>query len=236
MTHNHIFDDSGDHEFYSSTGCATTKCKVDLKLGFYYAPRTQHSLKNPDVDPGCKQTACTNKNSRQVYIPGAKGNKCNTQTCATNTYISGNKCVKCPDGSTCDGTAKAPVKCDKAKYIKDNKCLSCPANHKCDGKNAVSQNVAKWVKGPNGKTCDQVCGSINAKCDINMQSSLTSNAKVGAAFKAAGYNCKGYHGARGYAGTPFSTGRGDDCAPMTPGSKSVCNGNSPNHAALCYCA
>merc|ERR1711937_977411 len=53
--------------------------------------------------------------------------------------------------------------------------------------------------------------------------------------KAAGYNCKGYHGARSYAGTPFSTGRGDDCAPMVPGSKSVCNGNSPNHAALCYC-
>ena len=72
----------GAHEFYSSVGCATTKCKAALKIGFRYAARTQHSSKTPNVDAGCKQVACTNKNSRQVYIVGTTklgGDKCKTK-------------------------------------------------------------------------------------------------------------------------------------------------------------
>ena len=52
----------------------------------------------------------------------------------------------------------------------------------------------------------------------------------------AGYTCNGFHGARDYPGTPFSTGRNDDCAPITPGSKSVCNEQAHStHRSLCYC-
>jgi len=104
---------AGAHEFYSSVGCATTKCKAALKIGFRYTARTQHSLKKPSIDAGCKQVVCTNKNSRQVYIAGTTklgGDKCNTKTCSTTTYISQNKCVPCPAGHKCDGTASKPKK------------------------------------------------------------------------------------------------------------------------------
>ena len=53
----------------------------------------------------------------------------------------------------------------------------------------------------------------------------------------AGYTCKTIGGSRGYAGTPFSTGRDkDDCYYLTGGAKSDCNGNRyGHHRALCYC-
>ena len=53
----------------------------------------------------------------------------------------------------------------------------------------------------------------------------------------AGHTCKGFHGARDYPGTPFSKGKdGEDCGPITQGSKSVCDGNKyDSHRALCYC-
>merc|ERR1711981_418719 len=74
-------------------------------------------------------------------------------------------------------------------------------------------------------------------CDASEQSKLTTNELVGAAFAEAGYTCKGYHEARDYAGTPFSTGRSDDCGPMiSGGASSVCNDNANGgHKALCYC-
>eukprot|EP00494_Astrolonche_serrata_P024086 UN24344 len=65
---------------------------------------------------------------------------------------------------------------------------------------------------------------------------------VRAAFLEAGYTCNGPHGARSYAGTPFSTGRNsDDCAPMEEGSTSSCTENVTetdpinNHYPLCFC-
>jgi len=94
----------------------------------------------------------------------------------------------------------------------------------------------KWVKGANGATCDATCKARGKTCDVSELNKLTSNAKVGAAFKQAGYTCKGYHAPRNYPGTPFSTARSDDCAPVIPGKTVTCSGNSHgHHAALCYC-
>lgn len=66
--------------------------------------------------------------------------------------------------------------------------------------------------------------------------------KVKKAFRKAGYKCKGEHEARGYTGTPFSTGRenlgdyGQDCAPIIKGHESSCDHNFyPFHSALCRC-
>ena len=69
---------------------------------------------------------------------------------------------------------------------------------------------------------------------------LTTNEKVAAAFKMAGYTCRSFHGARNYAGTPFSKATpNDDCAPWTagtPASSINCNANSYGHyAPLCAC-
>lgn len=100
----------------------------------------------------------------------------------------------------------------------------------------VAAASGEWVKGPNGKTCDSVCKGKGKTCDVSELNKLTTNEKVGAAFKQAGYTCKGYHAKRSYPGTPFSTGRGDDCAPVIPGKSVTCSGNSHgHHAALCYC-
>ena len=95
----------------------------------------------------------------------------------------------------------------------------------------------KWIKGGGGQTCDQECRGQGLTCDANRPSELTSNAAVAAAFKEAGYVCKSFHPPRSYGGTPFSTGRdADDCAPLIPGAKSVCNQNvNGRHSALCYC-
>lgn len=101
-----------------------------------------------------------------------------------------------------------------------------------------AQGAAGWVKGPDGSTCDAVCGDIGRVCDPAQQSSLTTNALVAAAFAEAGYTCRSFHGARNYAGTPFSKGTsGDDCAPFLAGStQSSCTGNAyGHHAPLCAC-
>ena len=109
----------------------------------------------------------------------------------------------------------------------------CP--HGCIGK-FIHVHTAKWIKGDKGQSCDQVCQAQGLECDANKQSELTSNAAVSSAFKEAGYDCKGFHGARSYAGTPFSTGRDDDCAPIKMGATSVCHHNNVrDHSALCYC-
>merc|ERR1712167_462481 len=66
-------------------------------------------------------------------------------------------------------------------------------------------------------------------------SSVNGWDKVRNAFAAAGYSCRGAHGARNYAGTPFSTARSDDCAPVSSGTV-VCNSNgASHHAPLCCC-
>jgi len=99
--------------------------------------------------------------------------------------------------------------------------------------------ASKWVKGLNGQDCGTVCSQIGMSCDSAASSALTTNEKVSAAFQAAGYSCKGFHGARaqGYAGAPFSTGRADDCAPVTDGGPKSrgCTHSYPIHATLCYC-
>merc|ERR1712216_465123 len=61
----------------------------------------------------------------------------------------------------------------------------------------------KWVKGANGATCDATCKARGKTCDVSELNKLTSNAKVGAAFKQAGYTCKGYHAPRNYPARPF---------------------------------
>jgi len=97
-----------------------------------------------------------------------------------------------------------------------------------------------WLMGGNGDTCDKVCSSNGFEgCDKTKMVALTSNEKVGAAFKEAGYTCRGFHGARNYAGTPFSTSRNDDCAPVTAGTSasalSCDKNNHGHHKPLCAC-
>ena len=95
----------------------------------------------------------------------------------------------------------------------------------------------KWLKGYGGQTCDQACRGQRLVCDANRQSELTSNAAVAAAFNEVSYVCKSFHPPRSYGGTPFSTGRdADDCAPLIPGTKSVCDKNTSGRSSgLCYC-
>ena len=92
--------------------------------------------------------------------------------------------------------------------------------------------------GDKGSTCDQTCGKTNSKCDPDMQSSLTTNELVNAAFLKAGYKCKSFHAPRNYPGAPFSCGRsGDDCAPFhAGGAKSSCTATSYSTISpLYYC-
>ena len=73
-------------------------------------------------------------------------------------------------------------------------------------------------------------------CNDEKQSAIISNQLVAEKMAEAGYECKGFVGGRSYPGTPFSTGRTDDCAHLIPGSKSVCDGNrNSGHRPLCHC-
>ena len=80
--------------------------------------------------------------------------------------------------------------------------------------------VAKWIKGANGQSCDQVCNAQGLTCDASKQSELTSDEAVAAAFKEAGYTCKSFvPTGRDYPGTPYSTGRAhDDCVALRAGA------------------
>jgi len=94
----------------------------------------------------------------------------------------------------------------------------------------------RFIKGDPGATCKTTCEAMGGSCNADMQSSLNTYEKVSDAFKQAGYTCKGAHKARDYAGTPFSSGRNDDCAPMKNGATSTCTANKEgHHSALCYC-
>ena len=81
------------------------------------------------------------------------------------------------------------------------------------------------------------CRKRGQGCNADKQSSLVTNKLVAEKMAEAGYTCKGFHGARNYPGTPFSTGRSnDDCGPVLSGSKPVCDKNDhANHRPLCYC-
>lgn len=103
----------------------------------------------------------------------------------------------------------------------------------------------RWVKGAGGETCNQACNPLGLSCSSEKQTEMNTYEKVRDAFKEAGYTCKGAHVAMIYTGAPFSTGRGDDCAPFggtetsnrpTNGGKSSCDANYyPNHSPLCAC-
>ena len=101
-------------------------------------------------------------------------------------------------------------------------------------------NDGKWILGPNGKSCNEVCAAHDRLCtsnSIEMQSELTTNKRLAASMLLAGYTCKGFRVPKGALGSPYSTGRkNDDCTPIIKGSKSVCNENEiPRNRALCYC-
>ena len=87
-----------------------------------------------------------------------------------------------------------------------------------------------------GDSCMKTCSKTGRVCNIEAQSALNSDKLVAEKMAEAGYNCKGFHKARGYAGSPFATGRNDDCSPITKGKKSICSENRfKYHRALCYC-
>lgn len=130
-----------------------------------------------------------------------------------------------------DGTAKTDV------FVK----VVCPAGfYSVPGEDGCTRNptAAKWVRGANGLTCDQVCNARGLTCDASKQSELTTNTAVLVAFKEAGTVCKSFLAdGRDYAGTPFYQFGVDNCVALKPGAKSVCNANKyRNSAALCYCA
>ena len=89
-----------------------------------------------------------------------------------------------------------------------------------------------------GVNCDRTCNQYGKTCDASEMSKITTNDKVNAAFKEAGYTCKSNLGSRSYTGAPFSTGRSpDDCAPITSGYSAKCGGTLAynNLFPLCYC-
>ena len=93
-----------------------------------------------------------------------------------------------------------------------------------------------WVRSSNDLDCGSMCLSKGKTCNSAMQSKLTTEASVKAAFAEAGFPCKKYAGARGYAGAPFSHPQWG-CFGLKPGSVSSCNKNKyTGHSPLCYCA
>jgi len=95
---------------------------------------------------------------------------------------------------------------------------------------------SNWILGAVGETCDTACQRTGGVCNPVEQSKLTSGTLLEKAMLEAGYTCMAIGGHRDYAGTPFSTGRLDDCYYMSSGGESVCTGNRyQHHRALCYC-
>jgi len=100
------------------------------------------------------------------------------------------------------------------------------------------QQVSSWVLGNGGETCDATCGATKRVCDADMQSGITDANSMRAASKEAGHVCpkitSGMH--RGYAGNPQVGVGSDHCYFLTPGGRSVCDGNDrAHHRPLCYC-
>ena len=102
-----------------------------------------------------------------------------------------------------------------------------------------------WVLGEPALTCNEVCSKTGRYCNSNVQSNLITDDLVAEKMLEAGYTCKKFFAAcRSYAGTPFFHPNGDECVPICPGSRSVCNGNlgvvGPDTGyygarALCFC-
>ena len=135
------------------------------------------------------------------------------------------------------GTPASSINCNANSYGHHAPLCACKS-----AKQVTEQAVlGTWFKGQNGQVCNSVCKSNGfSTCDAEKMAELTTNEKVAVAFKMAGYTCRSFHGARNYAGTPFSKATSnDDCAPWTagtPASSINCNANSyGHHAPLCAC-
>mmetsp|Transcript_90655 Transcript_90655/g.216457 ORF Transcript_90655/g.216457 Transcript_90655/m.216457 type:complete len:151 (+) Transcript_90655:222-674(+) len=104
----------------------------------------------------------------------------------------------------------------------------------------MCKEVVRWFLGSNGQTCNGICKAKGfTACNKEKMASLDTAEKMDTAAKAAGYTCKLVSGHRSYAGTPFSTGRADDCYYWSPGvaaSSVNCDANEyGGHRPLCYC-
>lgn len=90
------------------------------------------------------------------------------------------------------------------------------AQGKCAGEafsGPVTDDV--WARGEPSQTCKEVCSAAGGRqCNSTMQSSLTTYAAVREAFNKSGYECKGNSDYASFPGSPFSSGRPDDCAPI----------------------
>ena len=94
-----------------------------------------------------------------------------------------------------------------------------------------------WTKGETYKSCTTTCNAVGGTCDTTQAAKMSTYDKLRRAFQYAGYQCRGAHGHRNYAGTPFSTGRNDDCAPVSSVTPEVrdCDADPNHHARLCCC-
>ena len=149
----------------------------------------------------------------------------------------------CGDGVCCTAGSKAScaVRGKKTGMDWTNTTASvCRCTRKAEDTvtTTAAPKVVNWFLSRKGKSCDVTCAAKNKTCDSTKQSTLTNKAAVKAAMAQAGHKCKGFHEARDFAGTPFSTGRNNsDCAPIQAGVASSCFGNdNANNSALCYCA
>merc|ERR1712070_393445 len=217
-------------------------CKAAKAASSYTLIGSGHCVDNNNKRPGhcyttsistessCK-SACDAVTGCAAYEWGQTGNYC--QLIWTSGLTSNGNKQHSPVAGSCDSAVhknwKYNLNADGGKTI-------TKTHHNTGGKCYKKSAGGEWVKGANGKTCDATCAAKGKTCDVSELNKLTSNAKVGAAFKQAGYTCKGYHAARDYGGTPFSTARSDDCAPVIAGRTVTCSTNTHgHHAALCYC-
>jgi len=143
--------------------------------------------------------------------------------------------IECENSFTRSEDGKHFLQC---AVTASGQCLA--AGGLCKPVKSKNEADEAWLMGGNGDTCDKVCSTNGFEgCDKTKMVALTSNEKVGAAFKEAGYTCRGFHGARNYAGTPFSTSRNEDCAPVTAGTSasalSCYKNNHGQHKPLCAC-
>jgi len=125
-----------------------------------------------------------------------------------------------------------------------NSPTDTPTNSPTDAqkvKGLPTQEVT-WVRGEAGATCDDTCTPLGLSCSSYEQTQIDTYAKAVEAFRQAGYTCKGQHPARAYPGSPFSTGRSDDCAYFGRSGlnneldHSTCSANvDDGHRPLCAC-
>jgi len=209
-----IFGNTGDLQinyYYSNNGC-----RMVLTGAFGYPTKDNtddiHGLGN-ELGADCKNLRDSNNwwhDVAQRYDKDCHGSSCPVMGTDRGTSLS-----------------RSSISYQYAIYI-SQEATSFP----CKGTRLVSP----WVMGKAGTTCDATCSAMGNTCDVLELNKLTTNELLGAAFNQAGYKCKGFHAARSYAGTPFSTGRSDDCAPVEKGKKVTCSSNqNSKHSPLCFC-